>query len=357
MRISKEVNILNRHLKNSILALIVIGSAITFYSCEPKIGVWGYQDKIYVFSDSLLWLDLKDEVEEGLGSVLYTPQTEHYFYFEWKPLRELNDHKKRMNLLFLGVQNETNTVNDYLKEILPAEFQQGVEEEKFFYLIQDNLFSRGQNGLFMFAKDRVRFRENFNKLKDKIFADIHKKYFERLKKIMYAKGEQKKKEEYLTQYFGWKVRVQHDYFIANQSIKENYVWLRRFDPDRWFSVWQIKGDSSLLNLDSLVAIRNRLGKKIYSGDSIDVDETYISEVDFMNQRTKKIVGLWINDSLMVGEPFRSYAVYHKPDSSIYFIDLAVMATTKRKKPFLDQLEVIAHTFEITGTGKQEKDSE
>ena len=348
---------MNQHLKKSILTLIVIGSAIIFYSCEPKIGVWGYQDKIYVFSDSLLWLDLKEEIEDGLGSVLYTPQTEQYFYFEWKPLRELNDHKKRMNMLLLGVQNEKNKGNDYLKQILPAEFQKGVEEGKYFYLFQDDLFSRGQCGLILFAENRTNFKENFKNLKEKIFTELENKYFERLKKIMYTKGELKDKEEYLSQYFGWKIRVQHDYFIANQSVKENYVWLRRFDPDRWFSVWKIKGDRSLLNLDSLIAIRNRLGKKVYSGDSVDVDETYISEVDFLNQRTKKLVGLWINDSLKIGGPFRSYALYHEPDSSLYFIDYAVMATTQRKKPFLDQLEVIARTFEITGKKKQENKSE
>ena len=336
------------HFKRSILFIGLMISAVSlFYSCEPKIGVWGYQDKVYVFADSLLWLDIQEDIEEGLGPVLYTPQTEHYFYFEWRPLKELNQYKKRMNLMFIGVQNEENPVNNYLKKILPPEFKQGVSEGKYFYLFQDNLFSRGQNGLFMFAENRAQFKENFSRLKERIFTDLEKKYFERLEKIMYEKGEQKKKEQYLSDYFGWKIRVQHDYYVANQSLKENYVWLRRFDPDRWFSVWKIKGDSSLLNLDSLIAIRNRLGWKVYSGDYVDTTETYLTKVDFKGKKTIKMVGLWINGVLLVGGPFRSYAVYNEPDSSLYFIDIAVMAPTKKKKPFLDQLEVIARTFEIT----------
>jgi hypothetical protein len=328
--------------------------AYFFFGCEPKLGVWGDQDRVYVFADSLLWLDIKGEVEEGLGQVLYTPQTEQNFYFEWQPLRKLNEYEKRMNLLFIGVQNEKNEVNDYLKKILPAAFKQGTAEGKFFYLFQDDLFNRGQIGLFLYAADRVRLKKNFNALKEKIFTELSDKYFKRLKEIMYRKGEQKKKEQYLADYFGWKIRVQHDYYIANQDLKENYVWLRRFDPDRWFSVWKIKGDSSLLNLDSLIAIRNKLGKKVYSGDYVDTTETYLKIADFQGKETMKLVGLWINDSLQVGGPFRSYALYHKPDSSLYFIDYAVMATTMLKKPFLDQLEVIARTFEITKKVKKEE---
>ena len=344
---------LSRHFNKNILFIGLMVTVISlFYSCEPKIGVWGYQDKVYVFADSLLWLDIKDDVEEGLGPVLYTPQTEHYFYFEWRPLKELNEHKKRMNLLFIGIQNEKNPVNEYLTKILPPEFKQGVEEGKYFYLFQDNLFNRGQYGLFMYATDRKQFKQNFSRLKERIFAELEKKYFKRLETIMYEKGEQKKKEQYLSDYFGWKIRVQHDYYIANQDLKKDYVWLRRFDPDRWFSVWKIKGDSSLLNIDSLVAIRNRLGKMVYSGDYVDTTETYLTKVDFKGQKTEKLVGLWINDSLLVGGPFRSYAYYHQPDSSLYFIDFAVMATTQKKKPFLDQLEVIARTFEITGKKKK-----
>ncbi len=347
---------MNRQVKRSMLLLgIIFFAASFFYSCEPKIGVWGYQDKIYVFADSLLWADIQQDVEDGLGPVLYTPQTEHYFYFEWCPLRELNDHKKRMNLMFIGVQNEKNRVNDYLEKILPSKFKQGVSDGKYFYLFQDNLFNRGQLGLFMYATNRAQLKENFARLKKHIFADLEKKYYKRLEQIMYEKGEQKKKEQYLSDYFGWKIRVQHDYYVANQSVKENYVWLRRFDPDRWFSVWKIKGDSSLLNIDTLIAIRNRLGKKVYSGDYVDTTETYLSIVDFQGKKTVKLTGLWINGVLLVGGPFRSYAVYNPPDSSLYFIDLAVMAPRQKKKPFLDQLEVIARTFEITERKKEEKD--
>jgi hypothetical protein len=349
MKTWKGAMLLNRKYKHIVESLVLISiSFLVFFGCDSKLGVWGYQDKIYVFADSALWLDIKDDLEEGLGQVLYTPQTEQYFYFEWQPLSKLNEHKKRMNLLFIGVQNESNKENDYLKKILPPEFKKGVKDGKYFYFFKDDLFHRGQTGLFLYAENRKSLKDNFNRLKNEIYAGLSNRYFIRLKEIMYKKGEQKEKEQYLSDYFGWKIRVQHDYYIANPNVKENYVWLRRFDPDRWFTVWKIKGDSSLLNQDSLIAIRNRLGDKVYSGDYVDSSETYLANVDFQGEKTVKLIGLWINDSLSIGGPFRSYAKYNIADSALYFIDYAVMAPTRRKKPFLDQLDVIARTFEITG---------
>ena len=47
-----------------------------------------------------------------------------------------------------------------------------------------------------------------------------------------------------------------------------------------------------------------------------------------------------------------YAVQDK-QNSLYLVDIAVMAPDKDKKPFLDQLEVIAGTFEIVGKAKKD----
>ncbi len=57
----------------------------------------------------------------------------------------------------------------------------------------------------------------------------------------------------------------------------------------------------------------------------------------------------MNESLGVGGPFRSYLVFDPEESYLYFLDYTVMAPGKLKKPFLDQLEVIANTFEIVRT--------
>ncbi|MGD9897950.1 MAG: DUF4837 family protein [Calditrichaceae bacterium] len=336
----------NRHCKSGGVFVASILILIMLNGCDYKVSTMGYPQKVFVVGDSLLWEDVKDDVVETFESILYTPHVEQSFFLEWIPLSRLNDYKTRMNLFLIGVDTESNPANDYISKILPENFKQDVRENKYFYFFKDDLFARDQIGLIMYAKDRSAFKNNFASNKNEIFNTFNQKYFDRLKTSMYEKGEQVKIEKHLSEVFGWMVKVQHDYFVATEDITEKYVWLRRYDPDRWLSVWRVPGDSTLINRDSLIALRNRMAGKFYEGDHAIEEDTYIAETKFNGQRTKKLIGLWKNDSLLVGGPFRTYAVYNPTDTSLYMIDIAVMAPGKNKKPFLDQLEVMANTFEV-----------
>ncbi len=315
--------------------------------CNLKPSTMGYQHRIFLFADSALYARVGDQVEAVFEKEIYTPHSEKTFYITWIPLNKLSEFKSRMNLFFLGTADSSGPVSDYLTKILPKQFKQEIADSNYFYFYNNDLFARDQVGLIMYAPTIRDFKTRFNRFKDQIYKTFEKKYYARLTKGMFEQGELKDLEKYLSTHYGWKVRLQHDYFIANQDVDKKYVWLRRLYPDRWISIWQTKGDSSLLNMNSLIAIRNRMAKTYYGGDVVVGDETYLTTVDFEGRPTKKVVGIWRNDSLLVGGPFRMYAVYDQLDSVIHFIDIAVMAPGKLKEPFLDQLEVIAHTFELT----------
>ena len=199
----------------------------------------------------------------------------------------------------------------------------------------------------MFGRDKASFKKNYSELKGALFKQFNAKYFARLKKEMYELEEQKDQEEYLENNFGYGVRVQHDYFVAHQNPDENYVWLRRMDPDRWLSIWRVDGDESIITQDSLIILRNRMTTKYYSGDVVVANETNLEIVSFQDKPTYKMTGTWRDDSLVVGGPFRTYIVENKEENAYYLVDIAVMAPTKNKKPYLDQLEVIASTFNFS----------
>ncbi|MGD9487701.1 MAG: DUF4837 family protein [Calditrichaceae bacterium] len=338
----------NRPYKSAGVCFIIIMILMMLNGCDYKMSTMGYPQRIFVVADSLLWEDVQDDVLETFESILYTPHVEQSFFLEWIPLSRLNEYKTRMNVFLIGVDNEKNPTNDYISKILPENFKQDVRENKYFYFFKDDLFARDQISLIMYAKDRSALKNNFAARKNEIFDTFNQKYFDRLKAGMYEKGEQVKIEKHLSEEFGWMVKVQHDYFVATEDISEKYVWLRRKDPDRWLSVWRVRGDSTLINRDSMIKLRDRMTLKFYEGDHAIEEDTYITETNFNGQRTKKLVGLWKNDSLLVGGPFRTYAVHSAIDSSLYMIDIAVMAPGKNKKPFLDQLEVMANTFKIVG---------
>lgn len=338
-----------------VLSLLLLALVpLTLYDCDVKVTAMGYPNRIFVFADSTLWSEAEDDFRAVFEKEVATPHAENRFHVTWKPLEDLNTFKDRLNLFFLGIENEDTPVNNYVKGSLPQEFRDGVQKGEMFYFFADDLFARDQIGSFMYAKDRASFKRHFNRTKKDIYNRFEQKYFTRLKKEMYAQGEQKDLEKILASNYGWKVRVQHDYFIANQDKEEHYVWLRRIQPNRWLSVWKVKGDSSLIQRDSLIHLRNRMTETYYEGDTVEEGDTFISLATLGDDREAiKLTGLWRNDSLLVGGPFRMYGVYDEMEQALYLIDIAVMAPGQMKMPFLDQLEVIAGTFEIVRNTEKE----
>ena len=332
------------------LSIAIIGLSIT--SCDYKPTTLGMQYEVFVFADSLIWQDVKDDVEETFNAYVYTPRAERSFFLSWRPLSELNNLKRRKNLFFIGTTGP-GLVNEYLKKSIPPQFTQDVIDDKSFYFFKDDLFSRGQFSLFMIGRDVSSFKKNFADLKGAIFKQFNEKYFQRLKQAMFEKEEQEEQEEYLANNFGYKVRVQHDYFLATQNPDEKYTWLRRMGPDRWVSIWRVFGDSSIISKDSLIALRNKMTRKYYSGDVVVENETRLEIVSFQNRPTYKMTGTWMNDSLVVGGPFRTYIVPNEKEKAYYLVDIAVMAPLKNKKPYLDQLEVIAGTFSFVEKNKSQ----
>jgi len=328
------------------VSIILLLISLLFLGCDIKVGVLGYPQEVFVVADSILWEEVGPEITELFETPVYTPISEPSFSVRWISLEELNDYKDRMNVFLVGIAEDDNATTEYLKSILPVEIKSGVENDQNFYFFSDNLYAHGQINLILYARDRMTFKDRFDQYKEDVFNAFSKRYYKRLSNDMFKSGEQTDLEELILNKYGWKLRVQHDYFIARQDINAKYVWLRRMDPDRWLSIWEMEGDSSDLTLESLIDVRERVLGKYYEGDWIDKDETYLMNVEFGGHPAAKLVGIWQNDSLFVGGPFRTYAFIDSTRSKIHYVDIAVMAPNKQKKPFLDQLEVIANTFEL-----------
>ena len=326
--------------------LLLICVVLAVSGCDYKSSSLGSDRRIFVFADSLVWLDIKEDFKETFHAYVNTPRAEKSFIIQHKPLSTLSGFKGRKNIFFIGTTDKQTEVNKYISQIVPIQFRNDVNNDKSFYFFKDDLFMREQLSLFMIAKDTKSLLFNFKNFKRDIFNRFNEKYFARLKLGMFEKGEQIELEEFLKKNFGYYVKVQHDYFIANQELNEKYVWIRRINPDRWISIWKVDNTKVDFSQDNLFEIRNKMSKKYYEGDYIVKEETFVSNQMFQGEETLKITGIWRNDSVLVGGPFRTYLIPNEKEKSIYFLDIAVMAPSKDKKPLLDQLEVIANTFQF-----------
>ena len=314
--------------------------------CDYKPSSFGDFQKIVVYADSSVFKNIQPQLEQIFDQYLYTPHLERSFLLDLRPLHELEIYKTRRNLLFIGILNEKEPVSQFVSRSLSEQTKQAVEEGKVFEIFKEDVFATDQVVMFFPATSVDQLRKNLSDRGQIIFDQFNQLYYRLLKKSMFSNGEQKEMEDYLAEKYGWKIRVQHDYEVVKETDDGSFVWLRRLNPDRSLFIYRFKTDHFDMNQKELYALRDSLTTVFYEADSIDKADTYIQAVKFNGLEAQKLVGVWQNQHLLIGGAFRSYVFYDNLNKYVYFIDLTVTAPGKRKKPLLDQLEVIAHTFKL-----------
>ena len=315
-------------------------------SCNYESESFGDFEKIFVFTDSLTFEDVRPDLERVFDHFIYTPHSERSYYLENKTFSVLKNYQYRRNLLFITFLDGKDQISKYILDILADDVIQAVKEGKVFYIFRENLFTRDQMAIILIAKNMQELKKNLNGYADPIFKQMDDYHYKRLDRIMFIHAEQKALEDYLWDELGWKIRIQHDYYIVKESEDGNFIWLRRFDPDRNMSVYRFKGGLSALTEDFILNVRDSLGTVHFEGDSVSRSDTYAIQGKFADRPALTIIGVWQNHTLYIGGPFKMYAFYDEKSGYIYMFDMSVTAPGKRKKPFLDQLDVMARTFQM-----------
>jgi len=327
--------------------ILVVSLLLTVWTaCNYQSDSYGDFEKIFVFGDTMLIGGMRTNLEQVFDNYIYTPHSEKSFYLEHKDLEKLNDYNKRRNLLFLVLLDGKDETSKYIDNILSPEVKEAVQEGKLFYIFREDLFTRNQMVIILIGKNEEVLKNNLIAFKDEIFNEMNEYHFKRLNTIIFQKAEQVALEEYLRDNLGWQIKIQHDYHIVKESESGNFVWLRRFKPDRNIFIYNFPGDISDLNEEYLVSVRDSLSLVHFEGDRVSKDDNYAKNEDFNGYPALTMMGVWQNDTHYIGGPFKSFTLYHEPSGKLYMIDMLVTAPGKRKKPFLDQLETIARTFTI-----------
>lgn len=312
--------------------------------CDIKKHSYGDFDRIFVFADSINFLQSEAALGEVFDRFIYTPHSEKSFYFGRENLQNLDTYKSRRTLVFLGVLNEDKPVSKYVQNMLSEEVRRSVEQGQSFEFFRYNVYAEDQLVIILVANDSATLIEKLRQNSDKIYNTLEKYHFERLSRAMFLEGEQTNIENYLAKEYGWSIQVQYSYQIVKDSDEHDFFWIKRLNPDRNLSISRIKYDSLETNQEKLIALRDQVAAEYFQKDSVLVDDTYLSFVEFAGKRAAKLSGVWQNHQLIMGGPFRTYFLYDEKSGFLYLVDLHVVAPGKRKKPYLDQLEVMANTF-------------
>ncbi len=341
-------------IKNFELLLMVLIVILIFgMDCAQKGQSMGSLRNIVVLADSLLWEQVEGPVTRILSEEKYTPQPEMIFVLNRIDPAKIGELKKYSQILLIGTLDQQGVTKNLLDQLLPAgsKGRQLVENnERSFFPVKDP-WSREQLLGVLVSNDLPTLLENLNTDKKTIFDAFDEHVNSRVFNQAYYTYEQKNVEKKLMDQYGWSIRVPHDFAMTIDSSAARFIWLRRTGPNRLirdlFVYWEPVADPSILSKEWILEKRANIAKDYYKGYYVYTDSLIkVNEelVNFYENYSIKLDGIWQDDSLNIGGPFRSYAFYSETDGRLYLLDGAVWAPEQRKWPFLRQLDIIMHTF-------------
>ncbi len=330
-----------------ICRLILI--AVTFYACSTKPVSVGELDEIYVFADSSDWVDYEGALKSFFSKEYLMPVPEEEYILKYRPFSDFANYKHKSNIMLLARLDSNAPVSAEVNSLLNEEVMESVKSGDGFYIPQENVWAFNQYVVFLVAPSKDDMIQRLYDLGELVYDSFRKSYYTRLRNKMFKHSENKKIEKYIAENFPFTIRVQHDYVLVDESLKDNYIWLRRVYSNRDRSLvvhWIPNADSLQITRDWLIAERDSLALRVYSGDVVVPEETTFEQFRFRNWPAYRLEGTWKNQKRLIGGPFRTIAFKAKKENMIFMIDFYVQAIGERKKPYLDQLDIIAHTFKL-----------
>ena len=192
-----------------------------------------------------------------------------------------------------------------------------------------------QSVVFITGRDREETQILIDNYGESIYQIFRDRERERFKKIIYLDGFEESKTEIMEKILGASLKIPFGYYISIE--KDRCLTYIRKSPDRLVTLFYL--DKPIQNI---IKFRDSLFTAYFEGDSIYLPLTTVDTVEFKNETAFRINGIWQNTKKVMGGPFISY-IFEK-DGVWYFLDGHVFAPGKKKWVYLEEVDIILHTF-------------
>lgn len=352
----------------SLLIIIPLFVLIAVSCGDYKKPAAGQEDEIIVIADSSEYFELENSLLSVFGKIIYTPQPENLFNLTHKELAELEQYKKRKNIIFIAPLGTQSQVSQFIDNMLTDEVKEFVKNDSVNVINKYDLWAGDQLVMVITGSSLEKINKSILAENENLVHYVQKISDKRLLKSLYNdRYEQKEIEARLLKDYGWLIYVQLDYGLAVNDSVDKFIWLRR-SPDseieRWIFIhWIENASPALLNRDSIYAIRNRLTEKHYRTSDelnyVEISDVYRStrEVNFNNKYALMTQGLWRMTDKTMGGPLVNYTFYDEPTKRLYMLDASIYAPKFFKKKLIQQVDVLLQSFlterEVTQSKKEE----
>lgn len=305
-------------------------------------GDW---NEIIVIADAPDWEIVASTLREIFEKSIRTPQSEKIFSIQHLLPSVFSQFKTQKNLIVLSSLQSEGSGSQMVRQMVSPDARRGVESGDYYVFIRKNELARDQMFMLLISNTPEELKNKLVENREFLFSTFYRWMAENTEQTMYEKGEQKELEHRLSENYGWSVRIQRSYVVSVEDTVNNFVWLRQFDPDRFFVVhWFSSKDGSELKEDWVIERRNWMGKTFLDSMSVEQMFLQVKPAEFNGRYAIHVQGLWKIDYLKVGGPFQTWAFYDEQSKRIYLVDISVYSPGKDKMPHLQQLIIMAQTF-------------
>jgi len=344
-----------------------LGALLLFSACgddfsarmQPKKTSFGPLNQIVVVAESNVWFEMRDTVYYMFAAPYpILPQPEPLFdlvHFSPADIAEKSARRHLRTYLILVDGSDTTSRNYRMARADLAEVKaEGLQKDRIIKIAADK-WAKNQILVYVVAND-------INGLESTL-ARNHQKIIDRVRDFeekprgaqVYMAGRNKPLTRMVLDSLG----VGIDWPKAAQAARVNseVAWVRMETDKSSSSIFITKvpyEDTQQLTQEAMIERRNELMKKhIRSGtpgsdmvvNNRSLPLTY-RNVKLNGFNSYEIRGVWEMTNDFMGGPFVSYFVLSDNLEYIYIVDLFVYAPGEDKRQYLQELEHVAHTFEI-----------
>ncbi|MBD3409688.1 MAG: DUF4837 family protein [Ignavibacteriales bacterium] len=341
--------------RRSATAFVVIALVAAFGACETKERAKGLEDEVVVVADSSVFSETEEALRQVFEQTIITPQEEKLFKIIESDFRGFNHFKEHKSVVMVGALDMESDLTSFLKSTLDSGALAQIREESGAVIVRKDVWAREQAAIFIVAPTVAELEFKILQNADRLLYAVQKASDERLLATIYnPKYENKAIQGHLLKEYGWTIFAQLDFRLAMDRPEDNFVWLRRgvnTDAERWVFVhWIENGTPAYFNLDSVVALRNRVTEKFYrTSDNryyVEIaDEALTSREANFNERYALFTqGLWRMTDRYMGGPFVNYIFIDEKTGRLYMLDGSIFAPKYTKRNLIHQIDVMLQSW-------------
>jgi len=285
----------------------------------------------------------KPALENIYTDPIYTPMLEERFTLKRMSLTKFKKNGyKFKNIIMLADVDSDTPESEYISAIFSDKIKEGVRESEYYYVVKNDIWSKGQQILFLLDSKEMYLSQYLEKHSNKMFGIFNDKLVAKVKDTLFDRFNSKEVEEIAKEKKGIELFVPHEFSMVNVGKETDFIRFRRWNPDRWLTVIKGEYDENLSLEDNIIVLRDAAGREFGDSSRINTEFLTFKPDSTFSKGCIKAQGLW--EYKMGGGPFFTYG--YVKDDMLYLVDGAVFAPHKSKYPYIIQLDLMARTVKF-----------